>query len=352
MMLSGDDQLPILPPSSQSVTLQDVAWAAGVTIGTASKAINGRGKLRQETRQRVRAEAKRLGFRFLDLGSDGAAQRGVMVGVLTTDNYGRFSIPLLTGIEDAFGARTVCAVLCNSRDQMREKQQIELLLARQVDGIIVTARREDPRSPIDIGRASIPVVYAFAQATDPNALSILPDDEQGARIATEHLVLQSGRSQFAHITGPSYFEAVRLRERAMRQVLVEHGLQLPEHRVLSGPWQESWGYTAATYLFEQDSSIDALFCGSDQLARGAVEALRERGVRVPDDVAVVGFDNWEPMACATRPALTTIDMNLHEVGRSAGEHLLALLEGKLHSGVVRLPCSLVVRDSSSTPRKN
>ncbi|HTK07313.1 MAG TPA: substrate-binding domain-containing protein, partial [Ktedonobacteraceae bacterium] len=120
-------------------------------------------------------------------------------------------------------------------------------------------------------------------------------------------------------------------------------------RVLSGPWQESWGYTAANYLFAQDSSIDALFCGSDQLARGAVEALRERGIRVPEDVAIVGFDNWEPIACATRPTLTTVDMNLVEVGRNAGECMLALLAGEMRSGIIRLPCTLVVRDSSGTP---
>ena len=341
----SDDVL--LPPSG--ATLQDVAQAAGVTIGTASKAINGRGKLRQETRERVRAEAKRLGFRFRELRQDTILQQGVMIGVLTTDNYGRFSIPLLAGIEDAFGSRPVSAVLCNSRDLEREQQQINVLLSRQVDGIIVSARREDPRPPIDISGSSVPVVYAFTQVRDPRALCILPDDGQGARLAMEHLI-QLGRRQFAHITGPGYFEAVRLRENAMRQTLAEHGLQLPEHRVLSGPWQESWGYTATNYLFDQDSSIDALFCGSDQLARGAVEALRERGMRIPDDVAIVGFDNWEPIACATRPTLTTVDMNLTEVGRHAGECMLALLAGEMRSGIIRLPCSLVIRESSGAPR--
>jgi LacI family transcriptional regulator len=271
--------------------------------------------------------------------------QGIMVGLLTTDSYGRFSIPLLMGIEEAFSARPISAFLCHSSDPEREQQHIDLLLARQVDGIIVSARREDPRPPIDVGRAHFPVVYAFTQVTDPGALCVLPDEAHGARLATEHL-LQLGRRQFAHITGPSYFEAVRLRESAMRQTLAEHGITLPEHQVLSGPWQESWGYTAANFLFDNDSSIDALFCGSDQLARGAADALRERGVRVPDDVAIVGFDNWEPIASAARPALTTIDMNLTEVGRYAGESLLALLSGEMRSGIVRLPCSLVIRDSS------
>ena len=332
------------------MTLQDVARAAGVTMGTASKAMNGRGKLSQETRERVRAAARHLGFRFRTLEEDTPVSQGVMVGVLTTDDYGRFSIPLLMGIEDAFGTRSVSALLCNSRDQTREEQHLRLLLARQVDGIVVSARREDPRPPLDPGRVSVPVVYAFTQVTDPRALCILPDDAQGARLATEHLI-QLGRRQFAHITGPSYHETVRLRETAMRQTLAEQGIRLPEHRALSGPWKESWGYTAANFLFDQEPSIDALFCGSDQLARGAVEALRERGVRIPDDVAIVGFDNWEPMALATRPTLTTVDMNLREVGRYAGESLLALLAGELRSGIVRLSCSLIVRDSSGLPQE-
>jgi LacI family transcriptional regulator len=336
--------------TTKGPTLQDVAQAAGVTIGTASKAINGRGKLRQETRERVRNEARRLGFRFRELNQDSRVDQRVMIGVLTTDIYGRFSLPLLMGIEDAFDSRPVSAVLCASREPDQEHQQIQMLLERQVDGIVVSARREDPRPPIDIGQATIPVVYAHTQVTDPHALCILPDDAQGARLAVEHLI-QNGRRHFAHITGPGYFEAVRVRETAMRQVLAEHNIPFPEHRVLSGPWQESWGYTATHYILNQDPSIDALFCGSDQLARGAVEALHEREARIPTDIAIVGFDNWEPIACATRPPLTTVDTDIEGLGRYVGKCLLDLMAGELLSGIIRRPCHLVVRDSSGTPPK-
>ena len=100
-----------------------------------------------------------------------------------------------------------------------------------------------------------------------------------------------------------------------------------------------------------DPTIDAIFCGSDQIARGVVDALRDRGVRVPDDIAVVGFDNWEIIAAATRPPLTTIDMNLHELGRQAGLRMLDMIDGaRQQRGVVRLPCSLVVRQSCGAAR--
>jgi LacI family transcriptional regulator len=335
----------LLRSALKGPTLQDVANAAGVTIGTASKAINGRGKLSQETRERVRNEARRLGFRFRELEQNTPVEQRAMIGVLTTDIYGRFSLPLLMGIEEAFGSRPVSAVLSVLRDPDQEKAHVQMLLERQVDGIVVSARREDPRPPIDIAQTSLPVVYAHTQIADPHALCVLPDDAQGARLAVEHLV-QTGRRNIAHITGPGYFEAVRLREGAMRQVLAEHGIPLPEHRVLSGPWQESWGYTAAQYLLKQDPAIDALFCGSDQLARGAVDALHSLGVRIPADIAIVGFDNWEPIACATHPQLTTVDMNLEAIGHYVGQSLLDLLAGKLHEGTVRLPCNLIVRDSS------
>jgi LacI family transcriptional regulator len=92
--------------------------------------------------------------------------------------------------------------------------------------------------------------------------------------------------------------------------------------------------------------VDAIFCGSDIIARGVLDGLRERGRTVPDDVAVIGFDNWEIVAEQTRPPLTTVDMNLHDLGREAAKRLLARVEGEQAAGTIRLPCSLVVRSSS------
>lgn len=330
---------------AQSVTIRDVAEAAGVTIGTVSKALNGQGKLRQETRDRIRATAEALGFRPNDLAQSLLRGRSYTVGLLTTDSYGRFSIPLLTGIENALGDAQISVFLCDARDDPdRERRYIDSLLAKHVDGIIVTARRTDRRSPINVGNSGLPVLYAFTQVSDPAALCILPDDAQGARVAIEHL-LNHGRRHFAHVSGPDYFEAVQLRIAGAREVLHAHGLDLPDERILLGRWRESWGYEAAASLLDGDPQIDAIFCGSDQIARGVVDGLREHGVRVPDDIAVIGFDNWDVMATAARPALTTIDMNLQELGRFAGSRLLAMIDGEKESGLVNLPCSLVRRAS-------
>jgi LacI family transcriptional regulator len=333
-------------------TIHDVAAAAGVSVGTVSKGLNGTGQLREETRERIHKAAKRLDFRPNDLAQSLLRGRSFTVGLISTDRYGRFSIPVLEGIEDTLGSARVSVFLCNAADDpARERAHIEQLLAKRVDGIIVTARRADPRSPLDVPARSVPVLYAFAQVRDANALCLLPDDKGGGRLATEHLIA-AGRKRIAHITGPDDFEAVRHRRAGYEQALRRHALAVSDADVMSGPWSESWGRRAAERLLARRSKLDALFCGSDQIARGAVDALRDRGVRVPDDVAVVGFDNWQIIATETRPPLTTVDMNLHELGRQAGLRLLDMIDGKNRQrGVVRLPCSLVMRESCGAPRR-
>jgi LacI family transcriptional regulator len=328
-----------------SPTIRDVARAAGVSVGTASKALNGRGRLRPETRQRVQAEAERLEFRPNDLIKSLLRGRTFTVGLITTDYFGRFNMPVIAGIEDALGSAEILVFLCNVRDDpVRERQVISALLAKKVDGIIVMGRSVDPRPPINVGQSGPPVVYAFSRVLDPSALCLLPDDAQGARLATEHL-LRTGHHQLAHITGPVDREAVAARREGMSAVLQEHGGRLSRSRVLHGPWTEGWGYDAVGQLLERQEGIDGIFCGSDIIARGVIDGLRERGRAIPNDVAVVGFDNWEIIATQTRPPLTTVDMNLHDLGCSAAERLLAMVEGAPDSDIVRLPCSLVVRES-------
>src|SRR5690606_37519986 len=115
---------------------------------------------------------------------------------------------------------------------------------------------------------------------------------------------------------------------------------------LHGPWPEAWGHEAIARLWSGSDVPDGIFCGNAQIARGVVDALRERGVSVPQDVSVIGFDNWEIVSAATRPPLSTVDMNLKELGREAGRLILELAEGKsVEPGVRALPCKLVVRQS-------
>lgn len=331
---------------SRPPTIQDVADAAGVTIGTASKALNGKGKLRPETRERIKAAAKTLGFRPNELVRSLQRGRTYTVGLLSNSDYnGRFSIPLLAGVEDALGAAEILVFFCNVRnDRERENKDIASLLAKQVDGIIVMGGRRDAREPISLESSRVPVVYAYTHVEHPDALCLIPDDAQGARLATSHL-LRLGRCRFAHITGPADWESVPKRRSGMEQALAEQGINLLTGDVMYGTWDEYWGYQAVDSLIQREPSVDAIFCGSDVIARGVIDRLRELGKAVPGDVAVVGFDNWDIVATSVRPPLTSVDMNLYDLGREASARLLAMVAGEYHAGTFLLPCSLVVRES-------
>ncbi len=341
----SDDVAPTGPPeparAPRPATIRDVARAAAVSLGTASKALNGLGQLRPETRQRVREAATALDFRPNEWALSLHRRRTFTIGLISTDSFGRFSMPVLEGIESALGEARVSVFLCNAADDpARERRHVEALLDKRVDGLIVTARRTDPRPPLDLGRSGVPVVYAYAQPNAGGARCVLPDDGYGGALATRHL-LGLGRHRLAHVTGPPRFLAVRERAEAFGRCAREAGAATDAVRY--GTWSEEWGRAAAREILEVRS--DAIFCGSDQIARGVADGLRELGVRVPDDVALVGYDNWEVIAAATRPPLTTVDMNLHELGRQAGALLLGIIAGLAASDPIRVPGRLVVRES-------
>ncbi|HUB69021.1 MAG TPA: LacI family DNA-binding transcriptional regulator [Acidimicrobiales bacterium] len=331
-------------------TITDVAQRAGVSVGTASKALNGRGNLNPETRSRVIRIADSLGFQPNALARSLLAGRSFTVGLVTTDSFGRFSIPMMLGAEDALGEGSIAVFLCDGRgDPERERGYVQTLLSRRVDGIIVAGRRVDPRPPIGTD-LPVPVVYAMAQSEDRKDLCVLPDDEGGGDLAVSHLI-ELGRSRIAHISGPEHFEAARRRARGAGAALERAGLEMSGGGPLFGQWTEAWGREATGALLRKAPRTDAIFCGSDQIGRAVSDALREAGKRVPQDISVVGFDNWEVMVEGSRPHLTTVDPNLTEVGRVAARELLAAIERGAPGGALTVSSRLVVRESTSAPQR-
>ncbi|MFI6506948.1 LacI family DNA-binding transcriptional regulator [Streptosporangium sp. NPDC050855] len=326
-------------------TITDVATRAGVSIATASKALNGRGQVRAETRERVFRAAEELSFRPNALARGLLSGQTRTVGLLTSDSVGRFGIPVLLGAEDAFGAGEMAVLLCDARgDAIREQHHVRTLLTRRVDGLIVVGESTDPRPSVSRD-LPIPVVYAYAPSQDPADVSFVPDDVDGAAQAVRHL-LTLGRRRIAHVTGPTHYQAARERAAGVAAALEEAGLSLSGGQVLYGAWSQRWGRQAADVILRADPETDAVVCGSDQIAAGLMETVRERGRRVPEDLAVVGYDNWEVLSTETRPPLTTIDMNLEALGRTAAQHLFAAIDGRATPGVHRMPCRLVIRDST------
>jgi len=333
-------------PSRRVATLTDVARLAGVSIATASKALNGRRQVKAETRARVIEAAERLSFSPNALARGLLAGRTGTVGLITSDLEGRFSIPILMGAEDAFGSGKTSVFLCDARgDAIREQHHVQALLSRRVDGLIVVGDRPDPRPPL-AGDIPVPVVYAYAPSESPDDVSLVIDNLAGGRLAIEHL-LTCGRSRIAHVTGDPSYGASQDRATGALQALSEAGLSPVGGRVYFGAWTEAWGREVTRMLLEQHPELDAVFAGSDQIARGVLDALHEAEKRVPDDVAVIGYDNWEVLAAHSRPPLTSIDINLKHLGRVAAQRLFAAIDGDFRPGVEVLPCHVLPRSSTA-----
>ena len=325
---------------AERIRIYDVARVAGVSVATASKALNDTGRMTEATRQRVKQTAAALGFRPNAMARALIQKRSFTIGLLTNDTYGRFTLPVMTGVSEALVDEGVSVFLCGIEDDAAlGKLHVDAMLDKQVDGIIATGKRIDRRLPVELSSLPVPVVYAFTEGPD-DAVTLVSDDAQGAGDATQWL-LGLGRRRLVHVTGPESFASARARAGAFRAVAGAGAA------VLHGPWAEAWGHEAVARLWSGETPPpDGIFCGNDQIARGVVDALRERGVAVPAAVSVIGFDNWEIVAAATRPPLTTVDMNLKELGREAGRLILELAEGKpVEPGVRKLPCKLVLRQS-------
>jgi LacI family transcriptional regulator len=327
------------------VTIYDVAAAAGVSTATASKALNDTGRMSVETRERIKRTAQELGFRPNALARSLTRKRSFTVGLLTNDTYGRFTLPVMAGISEGLIDHGVSVFLCAVEDNPElAKVHVDAMLDKQVDGIIATGKRIDKPLPVDLAHLSVPVVYALTEGRE-GAVTLVPDDRQGASAAVEHLISQ-GRRHIVHVTGPENFKVVQERASAFTDALASAGYPVSEADILRGSWSERWGHEAVEALWSAARRPDGIFCGNDQIARGVIDALRERRVDVPRDVSVVGFDNWGIVAEQTRPPLTTVDMNLKELGRQAGLALVRLVNGEtVEKGLWKLPCTLVVRGS-------
>jgi len=330
--------------SLRRTTIRDVAARAGVSPGTVSKALNGTGQVSPETRQRVLAAAAETGFRPNALARSVFERRSYTVGMITTDSFERFSVPVMLGAEDALGAGQISVFLCDSRDDpIREKHYIDVLQGRRVDGFIVTGRSSNIRQPLAV-EPGTPVVYALTPSANPADCSIVVDDQAAGALAGEHFA-RMGRSRVAHITGPEYFDAARERAAGLVDALAAASMELVASPFY-GAWTEEWGRQAGQMVMRNHPEVDAIYCGSDLIARGVGDAIRELGRSVPKDVALIGTDNWEIVATGARPPLTTVDTSLSDVGRIAAERLLEAIAGRPRSGVERVAPRLVIRGST------
>ncbi len=329
-------------------TLDDLAELSGVSRATVSRVING-GSVSPQTRQKVLDVLETTNYRpnlaARNLASGRSGVVGVVMHVAAPVTFGdAYFSQLLTGICDSLTSSAAGMMLWLG-NRTKEETLDNILGMGMLDGVIVTADTIDDPLVDGLRASDLPVVLVGHRRADRDASYVDVDHEAAAGAITDHLI-QSGRRELVHIAGRPNSVSGRDRALGFRNAMRRAGLE-SDGAVVSGDYTDESGYLAVRQLIEEGRFFDAVFCGNDNSARGAYRALFEAGRRIPDDVAVAGFDDLE-FAAQLDPPLTTVRQGVGDIGHESARTLLSLLENP-DSGPRRvlLPTELVVRGSTA-----
>lgn len=322
----------------KAVTLSDVAKMAGVSLSIASQALRGGGRMTPATRQRVTEAAEMLKFRPNRHAQSFAQGRSLVIGVVVEHSADLFTMPVVMGATSMLGNMDLAVLVHDaSEGPERRAEVVANLRARMVDGILVVGDGTKHAVPSITGDVDVPVVYAFCESESARDTSFMPDGFGAGRMVAEHLI-GMGRRKIAHITCGDDSSAAR-RSAGLVAGLADAGLSLALASPLVGDWSQAWGMTAAREILRRREDVDAVFCGNDQLAVGAHRVFRGEGVRVPEDIALVGYDNLNRLV-ESAPLITTVDPELYRLGGTAARYLAE--SGSVREpGVRYLPCTLI-----------
>lgn len=329
-------------------TITDVARVAGVSITTVSHVINGTRFVRDELKERVLDAMRELNYRPNSLARGLRKGQTKTIGLIVPDNSNLFFAEIARSIEDVGFSNGYSVILCNS-DNNLEKQRtyIEALLAKKVDGVIFISAGDSGDGLQELIDAGIPIVVADREVSQTLADVVLVDNEHGGYIATKHLI-DLGHRRIACIAGPSDLTPSAQRVDGYRRALAEADLPLESEYVAGGDFGIQSGEAAMAELLALEKMPTAVFVCNDMMAIGAIRAVRDRGLGVPEDISIIGFDDI-PLAPATFPALSTVAQPKLEIARVATELLIQRMQSQ-DAGAERqrivLEPELVVRNSS------
>jgi LacI family transcriptional regulator len=303
-----------------------------------------------ETARRVLRAAESLGYQPNPIARSLKTSKSSTIGLVLPDLTNPLFPPIVRGIEDVLRAAGYSAFIVNTdNDEDRERALVTSLRSRQVEGLIVaTARLEHPLLD-QLRQQGVKMVLVNRRARDVDVPCVAPDDATGVALAVRHLA-ELGHHRILHLAGPQTTSTGVVRARAFEAALRERGLQPhPELLVPCAYWSEADGADGLRKAIESGAEFTAVVAGNDLIALGCYDVFAERGIRCPDEVSVVGFNDM-PFLDKLQPPLTTVRIPHHQIGVEAARMLLeAIDEPDRPSRSVLLPLSLVVRGSTAAP---
>jgi DNA-binding LacI/PurR family transcriptional regulator len=332
---------------AKRITIKDVAKEAGISYQTVSRVINNKGEVSSEVRTRVHAAIEKLGYRPSAIARSMVRGRTNTLGCIAPNLVDYTFACLVEGAKVEARQRGYL-LLAASAEQESEVAALcdELLHSGRVDGLLAINPYSDRRHRnfeqlIAQGAA---VAYFGVGPRDDGVPTVRLDDENGAYQATRHLA-SLGHEHIAMITGPANEDCVQCRNEGYARALQEAGLTPLPDGISVGDWSATSGYQAMQRWLNSGTSFSALFAQNDRMAVGAIKAVREHGLRVPQDLAVVGFDDM-PLASYFDPPLTTIHQDVFELGHQGARVLIEMIETPSHSPKhIVIPARLIVRES-------
>jgi len=333
---------------SQVVTLERVARLAGVSPSTVSRILNGTAVVSELKKKAIEEAIATLGFVPNPVARGLAGGRTFSIGVITQAIDSPFYGMALSGIEKELDPAGYSALyVTGDWDAKEEAKCIEVLRSRRVDGIIVLTGRLPDKALRECAK-SLPVVVTGRALKAPGLFSLNFDSFEGGRLATQHL-LDLGHRRIVFINGAAHHPDANERLRGYRVALQTAGLVYDPALVLPGDFHESSGLEAVEQILIKKLAFSAIFAANDQMAFGAALGLYRHGLRIPDDVSLIGFDDL-PVAMYAVPPLSSIHESAYELGCLAATSVLQLINGVQPSSQVPAP-RLVVRESTQAPKK-
>ncbi len=333
-------------------TLRDVARRAEVHPSTASRALNAstRPMVNAETVERVLTAARELGYEPNSLARGLKTNRTFTIGVLVPDLTNPLFPPIVRGLEDGLGEARYTVVLGNTdNDEERETSVLEAMGRRRVDGLVLATARRDYPVLDRLEAAGVPLVLINRSSDRPMVSSVTGDDHAGIGLAVRHLV-QLGHRRIAHVAGSQAVSTGLSRYQAFVSWLQSEGVDFDPDLVVRADWfQEDPGAQAFRELLDRGADFSAVVAANDLIALGCYDVAVERGLTVPGDFSVVGYNDI-PFSDKFNPPLTTVRIPLYQIGLRAAQLLLDIIEGREAEPVsMRLAPSLVVRASTAAP---